>query len=97
MSSESFKCFFAITVLDGSNIDLTLLSHIYAKVAICKSCERPPNQSPISSKSGKSMIPLSRSSNTLERHSNGVGVVSSHVLTVGGVRRAVTPGPKVTY
>jgi hypothetical protein len=97
MSSESFKCFFAITVLDESNIDLTLLSHIYAKVAICKSCERPPNRLPISSKSRKSMIPLSRSSNTLERHSNGVGVVSSHVLTVGGVRRAVNLGPKVTY
>ena len=94
MSSESFKCFFAITVLDGSNFDLTLLSHIYAKVAICKSCERPPNQLPISPKSGKTVIPLSRRSNTLLRHSNRVGVVSSRVLTVGGVRRAVTPAPK---
>ena len=40
MLSESFKCFFAVTVLDKSNQNLALLAHIYGKVAICKSCER---------------------------------------------------------
>ena len=40
MFSESFKYFFAVTVLDESNQILALLAHIYAKVAICKSCER---------------------------------------------------------
>lgn len=41
MLSESFKCFFAVTVSDGPT-DLALLSHIDAKVAICKSCEEAP-------------------------------------------------------
>ena len=97
MISESFKCFFAVTVLDGSNIDLTLLSHIYAKVAICKSCERPPNLPQISTKSGKVMIPLTLQSNRALRHSNGMVTVSSHVATIGGVRRPWIPRPKVSY
>ena len=97
MISESFKCFFAVTVLDGSNIDLALLAHIYAKVAICKSCERPPNLSPISPKSGKVVIPPSLHSNRAQRHSNGMGTVSSPVPTIGGVRRPMPPRPKVTY
>lgn len=39
MLSESFKCFFAVTVLDLGPIGLALLAHIYSKYAICKSCE----------------------------------------------------------
>ena len=40
MFSESFKYFFAVTVLDESNQILALLAHIYGKVAICKSCDK---------------------------------------------------------
>lgn len=97
MFSESFKYFFAVTVLDRSNWDLALLAHIYAKIAICKSCEGPTLSLPKTTKSRKSQICAYLSPLSPERHGFTLSVITSQVLNEFGELAALESRPKVTY
>jgi hypothetical protein len=88
MFSESFKYFFAVTVLNLSSIGLALLAHIYSKYAICKSCENSRrHRSKIRTSPGKHRF-RSRFIRTLRRGMvTGSGWTPTEIRTSEGVGR----------
>jgi hypothetical protein len=88
MFSESFKYFFAVTVLNLSSIGLALLAHIYSKYAICKSCENSRrHRSKIRTSPGKHRF-RSRFIRTIRRGMvTGSGWTPTEIRTSEGVGR----------